>query len=303
MAMFREVSGRFRMTVEEVVSRLKGVKRTGKTWIALCPAHNDHKPSLSVKSGDNGRVLLHCFAGCTHEQICDALGINSHELDSDEIQSAPLTLVKSRRIVATYDYLDETGGLLYQVCRTNPKGFYQRRPDGKGRFINGLAKTRRVLYGLPALLASDTTSTVFIPEGEKDVERLLAQGLVATTNPGGAGKWRDEYSESLSGRHVCVLSDNDEAGRKHCEVVANSLSGTAASVRIVELPNVPDKGDVSDWLDGDGTVEQLTALVVGTPMWKLTNSGNRLKGKGQTARLNEAKSLSPFLPEGANRSC
>ena len=104
-------------------------------------------------------------------------------------------------------------------------------------------------------------------EGEKDADRLASLGFVATTNAGGAGKWRDEYSEYLRGRHVVIIPDNDEPGREHAAKVARSLQGIAASVRILELPNLPPKGDVSDWLDAGGVVDELLVLAESAPLF------------------------------------
>ncbi|MBN2512533.1 MAG: hypothetical protein JXB18_06305 [Sedimentisphaerales bacterium] len=118
-----------------------------------------------------------------------------------------------------------------------------------------------VLYRLPELLAADPSSIVFIPEGEKDVENLVSLGLVATCNLGGAGKWRASYSDVLSGRHVVILPDNDDPGRKHAEQVARSLSGKAKEIKILILDGLPPKGDVSDWLAAGHNKEELMRLV------------------------------------------
>jgi hypothetical protein len=139
-----------------------------------------------------------------------------------------------RRIVATYDYTDEQGQLLYQVIRYEPKSFSQRRPDGKGGWIYNLEGVRRVLYRLPEFLSGP--DPVIVVEGEKDVESLRRLGLNATTNPMGAGKWRDEFSESLRGREVIIIPDNDPEGLQHVCIVARSLLGKAAKVKIAHLP-------------------------------------------------------------------
>lgn len=173
-----------------------------------------------------------------------------------------------KRIEATYDYLAADGELLYQVVRFVPKGFSQRRPDGKGKWTWSLNGTRRVPYWLPELLAADKQATVYIGEGEDDLDRLRALGLESTTNSEGAGKWRDELSEYLRDCNVVILSDNDEAGRRHAEQVARSLRGKAASVKVLELPNLPDKGDVSDWLDSGGTTEELVRLAREASEWE-----------------------------------
>lgn len=222
-------------TAREILAQLRGVpKRNGSGWLALCPAHEDKKPSLSVKEEGN-RLLLHCFAGCTFEQILGALNLDHHSNNG-------------RREVAAYDYRDAAGNLLYQCVRFDPKDFRQRRPDGAGGWDWKLNGVRRVPYRLPELLAAKPTQTILIVEGEKDADNLAQLGLIATTNSGGVGKWRDEYSETLRGRTVASLRDADEPGRKHAEQVAESLQGIAESVKVIELPGLPEKGDVTDWL-------------------------------------------------------
>jgi len=171
------------------------------------------------------------------------------------------------RIVATYDYVDERGTLLYQSVRYEPKDFKQRRPrvpnprsSVKGDWHWSLGDMRRVLYNLPALIAAPIDRPVFVCEGEKDVNNLADIGVLATTNAMGAGKWRDEYTEQLRDRHVFILPDNDEVGRQHAENVARCLVGVARGVCIVELPNLLPKGDVSDWINNGGTKEILLEL-------------------------------------------
>lgn len=243
--------------VQNVLTRLNNVKQRGDNkWQALCPAHEDKKASLSISRGKDGRVLLKCHAGCNVDDICKELGIQKGDLFVSKTTSG-----QQQNIVATYNYMDENGTLLFQAVRYQPKNFKQRRLNGKGGWINNLKGVRRVLYRLPQLLAADPHDWVFLVEGEKDADRLAQLGLVATTSPMGAGKWRDEYAEFLRDRKVVILPDNDDPGRKHAEDVAQSLSSRAAEVRILELPSLPDKGDVSDWLNAGGTKEKLLELV------------------------------------------
>lgn len=176
---------------------------------------------------------------------------------------------RDRRPVATYAYSDENGELLFEVVRFEPKDFRQRRPDGRGGFVWNLKGVRLVPYRLPDLiedLAQDRT--VFLVEGEKDVDRLRSLGIPASCNPAGAGKWRDEFSGVFKNADVVILPDNDDAGREHADKVARSLAGNASRVRVVELPNLPRKGDVSDWLKAGGTVEALHELVDQSPVWR-----------------------------------
>jgi hypothetical protein len=174
------------------------------------------------------------------------------------------------RIVQTYNYHDETRNLLFQVCRMEPKDFRQRKPDGNGGWTWSTKGVRRVLYRLPELLAADPGQPVFVVEGEKDADRLATLRLIATTNPGGAGKWQEEFSEFLPQRRVVILPDNDQTGRKHASDVARSVRRVVESVKVVELPGLPDKGDVSDFLNAGGTVEHLLRLVDAAPEWTPT---------------------------------
>ncbi len=166
---------------------------------------------------------------------------------------------KHRRIVATYDYRDESGASLFQVVRYAPKTFRQRRPDGSGGWSWRVRGIRQVPYQLPELLA-EREAPVFIVEGEKDADRLASLGLVATCNAGGANTWPDSLNLHFGGRTVFVLPDNDAAGRSHAQKVAAGLQGVAASVRIVFLPDLPPGGDVSDWLDAGGDRDELLQL-------------------------------------------
>lgn len=173
-----------------------------------------------------------------------------------------------RETEETYDYTDEDGNLLFQVVRQRPKGFRQRSPDGKGGWKWSTKGARQVLYRLPHLLeAVRRGGLVFVVEGEKDAGNLTELGFCATTNAGGAGKWRDEYSDVLAGAVVVVLPDNDEPGRTHAGKIAASSHRQARCVRVVELPGLPEGGDVSDWLEMGGTAHELLDLVRSTPDW------------------------------------
>jgi hypothetical protein len=251
--------------VAEFLSRLQKVKPTANGWDACCPGHDDAHPSLGIALGKDNRILLKCRSqGCSPEQITAALGRTMADLfaPAEDCQIK----AKKGKIVKTYDYTDEAGTLLFQVVRLEPKAFRQRRPDGKGGSIWSLKGVRRVLYRLPELVKADPSQPVFVVEGEKDADTLAGLGWVATTNPMGAGKWRPEYSEALRGRHVIILPDNDEPGRQHAEKVAKALKGVSASVLIINLPGLPEKGDVSDWLQVPGNdKDKLLALIDATP--------------------------------------
>lgn len=244
------------MNFHELLTRFTDVVPKGSdSATARCPAHEDNRNSLSISKGDSGGIVMKCHAGCDTREVVAAAGLTMKDL-------APTDIITTKpTIAATYDYTDEAGNLKYQVVRMMPKDFRQRRPDGKGDWIWSLKGVKRYPYRLVELLESEA-SYVFIVEGEKDVERLRKHGLTATCNAGGAGKWTDAMSPYLQDRNVAVLPDNDESGRKHAAKVKDSLERAGATrVRILELPNVPDKGDVSDWFDLGHTGDDLLKLV------------------------------------------
>jgi hypothetical protein len=198
-------------------------------------------------------------------------------------------------VAATYDYTDAAGKPLFQVVRYASKKFVQRRRGEDGQWIWGLSAGRywlsrsgwrtvasakgdipsgaeirqfpkcpRVPYRLPELIqAVAEGKTIWIPEGEKDVDKLRSIGLTATCNPGGAKNWLSEFRQYFRGADVVILPDNDETGREHGQMVENNLREAANQLRKLDLPDLPDKGDVSDWIKAGGTAETLERLAKG----------------------------------------
>jgi hypothetical protein len=236
--------------------------RKGK---AVCPAHSDESPSLAITEGKGGKVLWVCRAGCTQDAVLSALR------DKGVWPDAKPSTGKgpAATIVATYDYRDATEVLRFQSVRYQPKEFRQRRPDGKGGWVWKMPTEpahRFLPYRLPELLeAIENGVTVFIVEGEKDVGNAAKIGLVATCNAGGAGKWKPGHARFLKGADVVIIPDNDDPGRAHADAVADTLDGIAARVRILTLPGLPDKGDLSDWIAAGGTADALWAMVENAP--------------------------------------
>jgi len=218
---------------------------------------------LSLNGGSNAfRHVLGepCPCGAWHEEV------SLEGLPRPGRPSAPRAAPRrgGRRTVV-YSYVDAVNDRVYQVLRRPGKRFSIRRPDGQGGWVKNNKGVERVLYRLPELLAADPEAPVFVVEGEKDVNRLRRDGLVATTNPFGAGKWRAQYSRYLEGRRVVLLHDNDAPGLRHAEQVARAVLPVAAWVRWVELPGVGPAGDMSDWLAAGNTVADLLQLVASAP--------------------------------------
>lgn len=254
-----------RQPIEVVRARLLEVtsyapSRPNMDW--RCPAHDDSTSSLSLSEGADGRVLLHCHAGCDVASVLERLRLEPADLFPDDPErrngsNGGGEWTPRGDAVAVYDYVDEDGRLLFQVLRTAKKEFPQRRPDPskRGGWAWRLDDTRRVLYRLPRVVAAAADGeAVFVCEGEKDVQSIEAAGAVATCNPGGAGKWADEYARVLQGARVIVVADRDQPGRRHARRVAASLTGVAASVRIVEAA---EGKDATDHLRAGRTLEEL----------------------------------------------
>ena len=252
--------------VNRLLNRLERVRKVGPNqWVASSPTRPDVRPSLSIKLADDGRILIFDHGGDKTENILSTIGLKMSDLYPPNKNGGRGKT--SDPVIVTYQYTDKDGNVLFEVCRTAAKQFYQRRPDGKGGYVNGRGGIAPVLYRLPDLSAVPKGTFIFVVEGEKDADRLAREGLVATTNPQGAGKWGHVDATPLHGRDVVILPDNDRQGRRHAEKVAKSLYGKAASVRIVKLDGLPEQGDVSDWLDAGHDVEDLVERAAKTPLW------------------------------------
>lgn len=264
--------------------RLSGQRLAMKAKVQVkCPFHRDRTPSLGINL-DKG--LWKCHAGCGDG------GLVAFEMKLSNCDDATakgnisallggMKLSAGQKPEAVYPYHDAHGRLLFEKLRMPGKRFVQRKPDGKGGYDYKLGDIPKPLYRLPEILVANE---IFICEGEKDADnvRSLAFGdrekgifVAATTNFDGAGKWREEYAPYFAGKRVVILPDNDEMGRKHAHQAAQSLHRYAAGIRVVRLPGLPSKGDVSDFLK-DHTAADLLAEVQKTPQWKPSEVDSKL---------------------------
>jgi excisionase family DNA binding protein len=239
-------------------------------WDACCPAHPDRNPSLHLGVGEDGRALLTCHAGCSLDQIAAALGLTVTDLfpEGDRDDGRRNDSRNGRREpTAIYAYRDEGGEPLYEVGRFVP-GFngkrksFAQRPPGREGWKGGIGNAKRVLYQLPEVIAAvKAGKPIYVPEGEADVHALEGADAVATCNPGGAGKWRPEYSEFLRGADVTIVADRDDTGRRHAEAVRASLDGVAGSVRVVEAA---EGNDARDHLAAGHTLDEFVPVGQGS---------------------------------------
>ena len=269
---------------DEVIRRLESlgpVTGKGEQRRAACPHHNGRSSrSLSVTRQEQGGALIHCHAGCEYRDVIATLGFDfsqnstPYKRDKQHNQEPrPQAAPPLQAPTAIYTYDDENGELIMRKLRYNTadgeKTFrWEHGLDGI-RWQIGLGGHTPVLYHLSAVReAIAKGETVYVVEGEKDAETLVSYGFTATTTPGGAGTWREIDTAALSGAQIVIFPDNDSAGIKHAEQIAKNIYRHAASVKIVHLPGLPEKGDVSDWMeDGSHGSTELKAVASSVSMW------------------------------------
>jgi hypothetical protein len=248
--------------LELVLGKLDGVTPRGGYWMARCPAHEDRKASLKVMRGTEQPVVLKCYAECATVDVLAAIGLTMADVSRPQDDGRAGEWTPHGPAIEVYDYTDEGGKLLFQVCRTADKEFPQRVPDAtaKSGWRWKLGRTRRVLYRLPKVIEAVAAGEfIYVAEGERDVHALEAAGVTATTNPGGAGKWRPEFAEFLRGAVVTVIADKDEseAGLRHARQIIASLEGIAAATEILQAA---EGKDARDHLAAGLTVADLVRL-------------------------------------------
>lgn len=237
--------------------------------MAVCPAHDDNDPSLSITRATD-RVLINCQAGCDTTTILQELNLAAADL-FDQPQERDRRAGRPT-VVTTYDYTDENGTVLFCKDRLMPKSFRIWRPGTSRRKEWGIGDARRVLYRLPKIIeAISEGRPILLVEGEKDVHSAERAGAVATCNFDGAAradqrpKWRPEYGDSLRGAHVVIVADNDEAGHAHARAARADLTGKAASVRVVRGLVDRPHADLTDHLEAGHTLDDLAPLDLDQP--------------------------------------
>lgn len=258
------------MVLSDFLSRLEGVKRQGDQYLARCPAHADKRASLSVGVGDDGKILLNCFARCSTESIVSAMGLEMKDLFADDPKPYnPPKQPTARTKESEYSY---AGGQLKKIkyrYADGSKSCTWLHMEG-GEWKAGRKGISPGLY----MSHRELPVAVFLVEGERDVDTLKSMDLAAVSLPDGASsKWENSYTETLKNRSIFILPDNDEPGRKYAELCANNLC-SVADVWVVDLakawPEIPAKGDFSDMVGAmgkDAAYDAMYAELENTHKW------------------------------------
>lgn len=244
-----------------IARHLPSSKAHADGWQARCPAHEDARPSLAVSSGADGRILLHCHAGCETSAVLAALGLSEADLFPPKASAPDLP----RRQVAEYIYRHPDGAPAFRVVRYEPKSFRQHAADGQGGWRPTRDGAADVVFQLDLIQGH---SRIAVVEGEQDVLTLRKWGIPATCNAGGAGKWRAHHSQQLQTAgvtRVVLVPDNDAPGERHMHEVAASLRAIGIGVQWCALPDLPPKGDVTDAVARGLSREALKAALQGAP--------------------------------------
>ncbi len=309
-----------------VLDQLHGVKQRGRGYMALCPAHDDRNPSLSVREGDDGRVRVKCFAGCDEKDITHAMGLTMGNLFLDPIsplhsnrqrppappRPQPAAPKRRKRVktvnhpdsgsgscpIATYRYCTADGATVRVKARyitpDGKKDFRWFSPTGEGDwYADADENAPATLYGAERL-AAQPDADILLTESEKDKDALQARDLLAVA-AGGADNWHPAMADQLAGRDVAILTHNDEGGRAFTRRATADLVRVGAIVRDVRLPGLPEKGDVVDWLENGGTVERLIAFLSATKVDEPEDAADPTPSypAGMTLRELMAKKFAP----------
>ncbi len=243
-------------TLERLLGGLQGVRATRSGWSARCPAHDDRQNSLSIAEGDDGRVLLYCFAGCAAESVVEALGLSLTDLfprsqattargggippESTATLQHPLSAGCTLQEYATakqlpIDFLRQlglsdhkhNGRSAVRIPYLDSGGAetavrFRLAMTGGDRFRwKGGAKP--TLYGLSRLDDARKAGHVVLVEGESDCHTLWSQGVPALGIPGAANWQEDRDAAHLEGiGTIYVVIEPDQGGETILKRLGNS---------------------------------------------------------------------------------
>lgn len=286
------------MKFEEIKDKFeidKKSKRSDRVQ-AKCPCHDDKNASLTISyNSKEEKTMLYCHAGCNTKDIVESVGLKMSDLFDKplEVEDKHKSAFE-KDIEAIYKFYDENGDLAYEKIRKKGKKFLHRRYEDKmeiwglsegvytetfpgsnsysmkereGAKTIWLPEQEHILYNLPNLIrAIKEGKVVYIVEGEKDADNLIEKGQIATTTSIGATKgdlgkkWLKSFNKYFKNANVVLIPDNDIPGHAFMNHVAKELKPIAKSVKILKLPNLKNKEDVSDWLEAGNDIYDLNNL-------------------------------------------
>jgi hypothetical protein len=261
--------------LQNIIGRLEGVKNSGSGYTALCPAHDDHNPSLSIGIGQNGQVLLKCFAGCDTPTIIDAIGLTMSDLFREDKAGGRGLYIPSKT-PATVQHLGQSGCRLEEYCKAKnlPREFLEglglsqisytgmqvvkmpyKNEEGteiSTRFRVSLNKSsdrfrwksgsKPFPYGTWRLSEAASQNYVVIVEGESDAQTLWYNGYPSIGIPG-ASTWKKEWCRFFNDIDCLYLVVEPDKGG---DTLLASISSSSLSkkLRIVELDGFKDMSDM-----------------------------------------------------------
>jgi AAA domain len=250
--------------IDLVLERLPDARKAGAGWTARCPAHDDARPSLSISLGEASRVLLHCYAGCTSDAVVERLGLSMADLF---VSAQPRSVVRAERKprVTRYEIRDIEGILQAVHVRTDgPHGktFTWEGPDGTSG-LSGRSSSSLLLYRAETLNGTSLTEPVIVTEGEAAADALATiwPGLIVATVTGAASIPSVEALEALRGHTVVLWPDRDDPGTQHMERLGMALPPIVSTVRLLDVPRLPDHGDAADYVRAGRGGDELVGLV------------------------------------------
>lgn len=256
------------INAEYVAHELGGAVRSGKGWKCHCPlayrhTNGDKNLSFTVADGDVQPLVVRCFGGCEQNELMA-------ELKRRGLWPTPGVTRRDDfgTYEAIYDYQDSEGHMRYQNVRlrkaNGEKDFRQRQPAPPGyinprsgkpsKWLWTLEGLERLPYRLPRIIrAASEGETIIINEGEKDSDNAYDHyEIVGTTSGGYKTVWYDRFTVSCRGANTYMIPDNDPQGREYADRVGASFERNQQVLKIVSLPGVPDKGDLTDWSEMTG---------------------------------------------------
>ena len=272
------------MTLAEFLCHLKGVKGGNGQYSALCPYHGDRHSSLSVSVGKDMRILLYCHAGCAVEDIVWSMGLQMKDLFLEDKPEDIFTPVNTQggseaHFESAYIYADASGKpILKKVKMRETDGgkfyYWQQLKDGEWKKGRGSIEPPLYTNGLDR-----EQESIFLVEGEKDVDTLKSIDIAAASLPDGAkSKWRSQYGDTLQGKAVFIIQDNDAVGSEFAQRLAGDLTGIASNIKLLDIKKVwselPEHGDVTDLIQHQGPQrgkETIINLAKNTPAWEPTH--------------------------------